>query len=59
VRTVTAAVTRVGDVAAAGAMTDYHRLLAAGIPPARALAEATAVDPYRRPFISLGATPNP
>jgi tetratricopeptide (TPR) repeat protein len=55
VHTVTAAVTRVGDVAAASAMADYHRQLAAGASPAMALAEATAVDPLRRPFICLGA----
>ncbi|MGH3762003.1 CHAT domain-containing protein [Actinophytocola sp.] len=36
-------------------MTDYHRRLASGIRPARALAEATAADPLRRPFILLGA----
>ncbi|OLF17829.1 hypothetical protein BU204_09290 [Actinophytocola xanthii] len=39
----------------AEAMTDYHRRLASGITPARALAEATATDPLRRPFILLGA----
>lgn len=58
-RTVTAAVTRVGDQAAAAAMSDYHRLLAAGAPPAVALAQATAVDPFRRPFVCLGASRNP
>jgi len=36
-------------------MTDYHRRLAKGTRPARALAEATAADPLRRPFILLGA----
>jgi tetratricopeptide (TPR) repeat protein len=55
-RTVTAAVSRVGDQAAAEAMADYHRLLAAGLPPATALAEAAAVDPLRRPFVCLGAS---
>ncbi|HEX5401809.1 MAG TPA: CHAT domain-containing tetratricopeptide repeat protein [Pseudonocardiaceae bacterium] len=55
-RTVTAPVTRVGDAAAAAAMTDYHRRLADGAPPAVALAATTAVDPLRRPFISLGAS---
>lgn len=55
-RTVTAAVSRVGDEAAAAAMTDYHHRLAAGAPPATALAEATAVDPLRRPFVVLGAS---
>ena len=39
----------------AEAMTDYHRRLASGTRPARALAEATAADPLRRPFILLGA----
>jgi tetratricopeptide (TPR) repeat protein len=55
-RTVTAPVTRVGDAAAAAAMTDYHRRLAAGASPAVALAETTAVDPFRRPFVTLGAS---
>jgi tetratricopeptide (TPR) repeat protein len=55
-RTVTAPVTRVGDIAAAAAMTDYHRRLAAGAPPAVALAATTEVDPLRRPFVSLGAS---
>jgi len=55
-RTVTAAVSRVGDQAAAAAMADYHRLLAAGSPPATALAEAAATDPLRRPFVCLGAS---
>lgn len=55
-RTVTAPVTRVGDAAAAAAMTDFHRRLAAGAAPAVALAETTAVDPFRRPFVSLGAS---
>jgi len=36
-------------------MTAYHRRVASGISPARALAEATAADPLRRPFILLGA----
>ncbi|WP_084735106.1 CHAT domain-containing protein [Actinophytocola xinjiangensis] len=39
----------------AEAMTDYHRRIASGTRPARALAEATATDPLRRPFILLGA----
>lgn len=55
VRTVVAATSRVGDEAAATAMADYHRRLAAGVQPARALAESIAEDPYRRPFICLGA----
>ncbi|MFL6121229.1 CHAT domain-containing protein [Actinophytocola sp.] len=47
----------VADLAAdlAVAMTDYHRRVASGVSPARALAEATAEDPLRRPFILLGA----
>lgn len=53
---VTASVTRVGDLAAAAAMADYHGRLAAGAQPAVALAETTAIDPLRRPFISLGAS---
>jgi len=55
-RAVTASVTRVGDLAAATAMADYHGRLAAGAQPAVALAETTAIDPLRRPFISLGAS---
>jgi hypothetical protein len=55
-RAVTAPVTRVGDLAAAEAMADYHRRLAAGAAPAVALAQTTAADPLRRPFISLGAS---
>jgi hypothetical protein len=54
-RSVTAPVTRVGDVAAGAAMTDYHRKLAAGASPAVALAATTELDPLRRPFVSLGA----
>jgi hypothetical protein len=47
----------VADLAAdlAETMTDYHRRVASGVSPARALAEATAQDPLRRPFILLGA----
>ncbi|HWE92267.1 MAG TPA: CHAT domain-containing protein [Pseudonocardiaceae bacterium] len=55
-RTVTAAVSRVGDEAAAAAMADYHQRLALGAPPATALAEATATEPLRRPFVCLGAS---
>jgi hypothetical protein len=36
-------------------MNDYHRQLAEGAPAATALARATSVDPFRRPFICLGA----
>jgi CHAT domain-containing protein len=55
VRTVVAAASRVGDVAAAGAMVAYHRRVAAGDRPAVALAAAVADDPFRRPFVCLGA----
>ncbi len=54
-RTIVGAIARVGDQAAAQAMTDLHRLLAKGISPALALAEAIAADPLRRPFLCLGA----
>jgi tetratricopeptide (TPR) repeat protein len=54
-RTVIGAVARVGDRAAADTMADLHRRLAAGTPPALALAEAIAIDPLRRPFVCLGA----
>jgi CHAT domain-containing protein len=54
-RAVVGAIARVGDRAAADAMTDLHRRLASGTSPALALAEATAVDPLRRPFLCLGA----
>jgi len=51
---VTSSVTRVGDDAAVGTMTAYHRLLAAGIRPAEALAEATAGEPFS-PFVCFGS----
>ena len=51
--TVTSSVTRVGDDAAVGMMTAYHRLLAAGTRPAEALAEATATEPFS-PFVCFG-----
>ena len=56
VRTVVAAASRVGDTAAATAMADYHRRLAEGTAPAAALAESIARDPFRRPFVCLGAS---
>jgi CHAT domain-containing protein len=55
VRTVVAAVSRVGDLAAATAMVEYHSQIACGTRPAVALAAAIATDPLRRPFICLGA----
>ncbi len=54
-RTVVAPLSRVGDEAAAAAMDDYHRGLAEGAGPATALADTIAVDPFRRPFVCLGA----
>jgi hypothetical protein len=51
--TVTASVTRVGDEAAVGTMTAYHRLLAAGRRPAEALAAATASEQLS-PFVCFG-----
>jgi CHAT domain-containing protein len=54
-RTVIAPLSRVGDQASAAAMDDYHRGLAGGAGPATALADAIAVDPFRRPFVCLGA----
>jgi CHAT domain-containing protein/tetratricopeptide (TPR) repeat protein len=56
VRTVTAAVSRVGDQTAAESMAFYHRRVAEGARPAVALADATAIDPFRRPFVCLGAS---
>ena len=50
---VTASVTRVGDEAAVGTMTAYHRLLATGTRPAEALAAATADEQFS-PFVCLG-----
>jgi CHAT domain-containing protein len=55
VRTVVGAISRVGDRAAADAMADLHSRLSSGTSPALALAESTAVDPLRRPFLCLGA----
>ncbi len=54
-RTVIAPLSRVGDLAAAAAMDDYYRALAVRESPALALADAIAVDPFRRPFVCLGA----
>jgi len=50
---VTSSVTRVGDDAAVGIMTAYHRLLTAGTRPAEALARATATEPLS-PFVCFG-----
>jgi tetratricopeptide (TPR) repeat protein len=56
VRTVVAASSRVGDAAAAAAMVAYHHRISAGDRPAVALAAAVAAEPFRRPFICLGAS---
>ncbi|MBB4963711.1 tetratricopeptide (TPR) repeat protein [Saccharothrix violaceirubra] len=53
--TVIAASSKVGDQPSAAAMADFHRNLANGAAPAVALAEAVAVDPFRRPFVCLGS----
>ncbi|MBE1471823.1 CHAT domain-containing protein [Kibdelosporangium phytohabitans] len=55
-QTVIAPLSKVGDHASAAAMDDYHRRLAAGAEPAVALADAIAVDPFRRPFVCLGSS---
>ena len=56
VRTVVAAVTRIPDELAAGAMTAYHRLLVTGTDSATALAQATAELPtVARAFTCFGA----
>jgi tetratricopeptide (TPR) repeat protein len=52
--TVISSVARVADDAAVGIMTGYHRGLAAGARPARALAEAVLSEPFS-PFICFGA----
>ncbi|MCR6485853.1 CHAT domain-containing protein [Amycolatopsis sp. OK19-0408] len=54
-RTVIAPLSRVGDLASAAAMDDYYRALSDRDSPALALADAIAVDPFRRPFVCLGA----
>jgi tetratricopeptide (TPR) repeat protein len=51
--TVICSVARVADDAAVGIMTGYHRGLAAGARPARALAEAVLPEPFS-PFICFG-----
>jgi CHAT domain-containing protein len=51
--TVTSSVTRVGDAAAVGMMTAYHRLLATGARPAQALAEAALTEEFS-PFVCFG-----
>jgi hypothetical protein len=52
--TVISSVARVGDDAAVGIMTDYHRRLAAGARPAQALAEAAGSEQLS-PFVCFGS----
>ena len=52
--TVISSVARVGDEAAVGIMTAYHRRLTAGARPAEALAEAAAAEPFS-PFVCFGS----
>jgi tetratricopeptide (TPR) repeat protein len=52
--TVISSVARVADDDAVGIMTGYHRGLAAGAGPARALADAMRSEPFS-PFICFGA----
>ena len=52
--TVISSVARVTDDAAVRVMTAYHRALAAGVRPARALAEAASDEPLS-PFLCFGS----
>jgi hypothetical protein len=52
--TVISSVARVADDAAVAIMTAYHRRLADGAGPARALAEASALEPLS-PFVCFGS----
>jgi tetratricopeptide (TPR) repeat protein len=52
--TVISSVARVADEAAVGVMTAYHRELAAGARPARALADAVLSEPLS-PFVCFGS----
>ncbi|HEX6344089.1 CHAT domain-containing protein [Umezawaea sp.] len=53
--TVVAAVSKVGDRAAAATVSAFHAGLAAGAPAPLALARAVAADPLRRPFVCFGS----
>lgn len=53
-RTVVSSVARMDDHAAVGVMTAYHRGLARGDPPARALADAAATEPLT-PLVCFGS----
>ncbi len=52
--TVISSVARLDDNAAVGVMIGYHRALAAGTRPARALAEAVLAEPLS-PFVCFGS----
>jgi tetratricopeptide (TPR) repeat protein len=53
-RTVVSSVARMDDEAAVGVMTAYHRGVAAGVPPARALADAAQTEPLT-PLVCFGS----
>ncbi len=53
-RTVVSSVARMDDQAAVGVMTAYHRGLAAGVAPARALADAALTEPLT-PLVCFGS----
>jgi CHAT domain-containing protein len=53
-RTVVSSVARMDDAAAVGVMTAYHRGLAAGVAPARALADASLTEPLT-PLVCFGS----
>ncbi|SDC51849.1 CHAT domain-containing protein [Actinokineospora iranica] len=53
-RTVVSAVARVDDTAVVEVMTAYHRAIARGVPPGRAIAEATQTD-TPMPFVCFGS----
>ncbi|OLF18476.1 CHAT domain-containing protein [Actinophytocola xanthii] len=53
-RTVVSSVARMNDHAAVGVMTAYHRALARGAAPARALADATLTEPLT-PLVCFGS----
>ncbi|HEU5469085.1 MAG TPA: hypothetical protein VFV67_00415 [Actinophytocola sp.] len=55
VRTVVIAVGRIADTVRAAAAHDLYRLITAGRPIARAVADTTARDPLKRPFVCVGA----
>ncbi len=52
-RTVVSSVARVDDQAAVDVMTSYHRALARGVPPGKALADATETE-WLMPFVCHG-----